>query len=194
MKKYSNPIDQITFEKLYPLLGKTTKDKEVAELISQCREMTDIFEYLEYSEENIMRPNDNSVCIDGYPIAGIVLEISSGILACISFQLVDGRIDGWRKCSSYKGVIRDGVREGFKKKNIHDFYGKPLKSRDKIEQYHLPDEIIMGIIYGSLKDGITPDTPIVISYGSKKVFSDPKYFPNRFSLIFNSLYDLPVDN
>jgi hypothetical protein len=176
-------LNLLSFEYLYPLLGKNITDSEVARLLQfiyeECR---DSFVISEPPKEEIHADNDKWKNYDSNEL-GIALEIVNSIFACISFFSSTNTYNSSLEIRTpYPYSLLKDLTVNSNRDEVRRKIGLPSKHNDIIDQFPIDDSITMGVLYNDT----TGDTS-VISYGITSIFSNPEASPNRFSLIFWSL-------
>lgn len=85
----------------------------------------------------------------------------------------------------YSGSLPFGLSLKMTKTEVHQLLGAPLKAKENREQYHMNERLILGLLYDDDNEWLR-----VVSVGSMKVFSSAELYPNRWSEVYQSLYNL----
>ncbi len=117
---------------------------------------------------------------------GVGIETQCAVISHVSFFL---KFSKHYKPNSheknYDGLLPFGLSVKMRKPEVHLVLGEPLKSAENLDQYHLDGELILGLIYDDDNEWLR-----IASIGSKRIFSDENLYPNRYSDVCHSLYNI----
>ena len=150
-----------------------------------------IFNYLQKKESNLIinSPLDEDVhtatdkwCNYDFQDLGFVVETVEEIICSISFRLNQSKLYN-EKGPIFTGSIYEDLELLRDKRGVRSKFGKPYYSREEFDQFHLNEELILGLLY----DDSLENQLVIASFGSADVFMNGARIPNRWSLIFESL-------
>lgn len=174
--------------RLIRLVGKEKDSPEVQELLTLIKENDSAFMPIRPQEKDIHSIKDQWVNYNS-PVFGINLETVYRWLACISFSIARGLYYMAEEERLYEGVLPDGLHNCRTRDQAHGILGKPVKQTNDTDQYPPDNDVILGFLHDYDDTGKLLTT----SYGTSKVLSNPRYLPNRFSPVMESLRDVPND-
>lgn len=180
--------NQINSSSAISQVGKKKDDPLVQELISFLKTNDPFFEIYEPCPENIVTLNDNWATYEARSF-GFTIEFLDVWVSNVSFTIAFSdfyKPTEMRKI--YSGSFDSKLQGCTNRAEVHQSLGKPNNANNDMDQYYVGEDLILGLLYEEATENL-----LNISYGAKKIFSNPEYFPNRFSLIFNSLHDIPND-
>ena len=160
------------------LVGKEVTDPEVVAFLDMLKDRCPGMLTHLPDEEDVLTSNDKWVCHDA-EAQGIIVDLQDQWVASISYTM-----------GACQGIdpLFDECFKGIKsREELRALLGKPLQHHNTADQYQPEGDIIVGAVYYTL----SMDELTTVAFGTRRVFTSPELYPNRWSVIFDALYALP---
>jgi hypothetical protein len=169
------------FNNLLSLVDLKKHNQEVIDLLNYLTQNDPHFSFNSPMEEDIILVSDRWEIYHS-PSFGFTIEFLDESVSNISFQLRTGKNDDETE-KSYTGKLGLNLINCKNRKDVLALFGNQIRSGEFFDQYHIEENKILGFLYDLEMFHLVTH----VSFGSKRIFSDPDLIPNRYSPVFVSL-------